>query len=340
MVDAAVISTALEGNGMRRLIYGIAWVAVALGMGLPAEAGHRRGCDIGYEDCAPCAPTYKMVERTIMVPTTEWENRTITVTVCRPEIKERTETIRRVVPEAKDVVRTVTVCVPERRTKEVSYTVLVPEYKDVQNTFTVMVPHQEERTATRVVCRKVPVQETRTVTRDQGRWEFQTVEVPCGTGCDMCDGCAPRRRGLFRRASHCDDCEPCSPPCPPQTTTVTRKVWIPNLVSEEVPYTTYKTERVEQPYTYTVTVCKPEPRTTTSRVRVDRPETRTKEVSFTEIVRKQVDKTFREVSYRTVEEPRTVRYTVLVPHQEERQIRVPVCKWVPKKITCRVPCCD
>jgi hypothetical protein len=322
-----------------------------------AHLGHRRGCADDCGDCAPscgpapCAQAYVNVQRTIMVPTTVWETRTVDVTVCRPETRDRTITVCRCVPERNTYTRAVTICVPERQTKQVSYQVQIPEYKNVNHTYTVMVPHQETRQGTRTVCRQVSSPETRTVMRDRGHWEEKSYQVAL-KACDECDsGCGHHRGLLFRRCAYnsCGDCGGCNDSCDgcnsgcggcdtaPQMVTRTCRVWVPNMVEEKVQVTVCKLVNSTEPYTYSVTVCKPEQRTTTERVCHYRTETRTRDVTYTAMVSKQVNKTFTEVSYKTVQEPKTVKYTVMVPHTEQRQVKTPVCKMVAKTVTCRVP---
>ncbi len=48
--------------------------------------------------------------------------------------------------------------------------------------------------------------------------------------------------------------------CAPATTTVCRRVWVPNIVTEQIPVTTYQNQKSTQEYTYTVTLCRTETR--------------------------------------------------------------------------------
>ncbi len=46
--------------------------------------------------------------------------------------------------------------------------------------------------------------------------------------------------------------------CAPATTTVCRRVWVPNIVTEQITVTTYQNQMSTQEYTYTVTLCRTE----------------------------------------------------------------------------------
>ncbi|RMF59604.1 MAG: hypothetical protein D6743_16055 [Calditrichaeota bacterium] len=341
------------------LLVGVAaLVAVA-----PAVAGHSCGPP-------PCGPSY--VERTVCVPQWVVEKRKVVCTEYRKEQREYKYTVYRCVPETKQVTRQYTVMVPERRQKEVTYTVCkpvvkeveqqytvcVPEWKEVQRTCTVMVPvwkeeqrtctvlvpHKEHRVGTRRICKMVPVTEKRTICRDEGHWEQQLVQVPCGGGL----------LGLF--------C--CAPAC--CTTTVCRNVWVPNIVKQEVEVTVCKPQIVEEQYEYDVIVCKPEQRTYTVKVCSYEPQQRTytaKVCSYRQEVRtrrvklcsyepQKVTRTVEYVvcvpqtreqvcnvtTYKTVAEERTGTCTVLVPHQVEKEVEVKVCRMVPKKVLVPAGC--
>ena len=294
------------------------------------------------------------VEKTIYCP--EWVTETRTVTCCeyKQESREVTETIYRCVPVQKEIQRSCTVMVPEQRVRtcqytvctpvvkqvERQYTVCVPEYRDVERQYTVMVPTQETRQGVRRVCHMVPEEITNTVCVDRGCWQTQMVEVPC----------SPCRRGCFRRrcGSCCGGCGSC---CQPMTTTVCQRVWIPNIVQEEVTCTVYKQQITEEPYEYTVTVCKPETRTCTVKVCEMRQEVRTRTCSVTtyetSVEERQVpytvcvpqEKTWTETvtTYTQVPEEVTRTITVCVPVQVQKEIQVNVCRMVPKTI--QVPVC-
>ena len=80
--------------------------------------------------------------------------------------------------------------------------------------------------------------------------------------CSVAGCCSPRRRacgdsGGCGDCGGCEDCGATAGGCAP-TTTVCQKVWVPNVVTKEVPVTVCKTVVENQPYEYCVTVCKPE----------------------------------------------------------------------------------
>jgi hypothetical protein len=228
-----------------------------------------------------------------------------------------------------------TVCKPVVQEVQQEYTVCVPEWTEVEREYTVMVPHQETRQGVRHRCEMVPEEVTKTVCVDRGHWETQMVEVCC----------APRRCCM---RSCCGGCGCCCQPC---TTTVCRKVWVPNIVEEEVTCTVYKQHMVEEPYEYHVTVCKPETRTCMVKVCNMRQETRTRTCHVTtyetEVMEKEVpytvcvpqEKTWTETVtyYEQVPEEVTRTITVCVPQQVEKEIQVNVCRMVPKTI--QVPVC-
>ena len=72
------------------------------------------------------------------------------------------------------------------------------------------------------------------------------------------------------------DCAPVA-----SAVTCTKSVWVPNIVTEEVPYTVYRQQMESVPYTYTVTVCKPETRTRTVPVTTYNTEERTRNYTVT-----------------------------------------------------------
>ncbi|MEX0793655.1 MAG: hypothetical protein WD045_10995 [Pirellulaceae bacterium] len=300
------------------MIRSAAMLVATVLFGLPQFAdaglrGHGAGCNTGCQTSAPCAPScqptcapapceVQYVEKTVMVPQRSWEVKTVTCTVNRPEMRERTVQVCRRVPETNYVTKQYTVTVPEWQSKTVDYTVSKPVYETKTTTKTVMVPHYEEREATRQVCKMVPTTVTKTVCKDHGTWETK-----CGV--DRCG-------------------------CP-----TTCKVWVPNVVQEEVECTVMKPVMEAQPYTYKVCVMKPEEREHTYQVCNMVTETRQKEVRHMvcrqEVREKQVACT----TYKTVMEDKVVPYCVMVPTQVTKEVRVPVCNMVPKTIQVPVRNC-
>ncbi len=281
-----------------------------------AEAGGRCGCAACVRGPVYCPPTYQTVERVVyrkvMVP----ETRTIHTTEYRPEIKESMYTVHRRVPETHQVTRKVLVTVPVQKTKTVHYNVCRPVWEEVDQQYTVMVPKTETRKGVRTVCRPVQVQTTRKVCRDEGHFENVTCTVPCGHcfhrhGCGACGGC-----GVVE---------------------VTRCVWRPNYVTEDVPVTVWKNNYEQEEYQYNVTVCHPEVHTRKVKVCRYITEPQTKEVAYTCYVQEPRDQTCNVTTYKVVAEQRKRQCTVMVPHQVERQVTVMVCRTVAETISCQVP---
>lgn len=304
----------------------------------------------GGSSCGGCGEV-SYVERTCYVP--EWVTETRTVTVCEytQEPREITETVHQCVPVQKQVQRCATVMVPEQRTKIVQYTVCrpvvheverqftvcVPHWREEPRQYTVMVPHVEKRQGVRRVCQTVTEEVVKTVCVDRGHWETQMVEVAC----------APRRCGLHGRRG-CGSC--CRTCC--YTTTVCQKVWVPNVVEEQVTVTVCRPQIVEEPCEYLVTVCKPEIRTCTVRVCDWKQEVRTmrcpvttyetdvvqKEVAFTVCVPQQKTWTETVTCYETQAQQVTRTITVCVPHQVQKEVQVNVCRMVPTTVQVPVQC--
>ena len=364
---------------LRRSVIGVFTLTLMMSAGWARAAHCTAGC------CAPppCEqPHY--VQKTICVPQWTTETRSVMSTVYDYETRQRTVTRYRCVPETKPVTQTYTVQVPEMRTRTVNYTVQVPVtrhvereysvrvpvYRDVQQTYqvsvpvyrtveqqyTAMVPQQVRRSGVRNVCQTVPVTQTRTICRDRGHWETRQFEVPCRqTGCG----------GLLGRrdCGHCGGCHPCG--C---MTVVCKRVWVPNIVQEQVPVTYYKTQVVQKPYEYIATVCRPETRTRQVRVcdyrseqrtrtvkvceyRVERrtqtvpvchyeTQQRSRQVQYTVCVPQQRTRTYNITTYRQIPEQVTQNYRVCVPRQVQREVQVPVCRMMPKTITVPVACYD
>lgn len=288
----------------------------------------------GGGDCAPgcvsdCGPRYecqyRQVEKTIYVPQVTMETRKVMVTQCRPETRERTVTVYKQVAETKVVSQQRTIQVPEQRSRTETYYVSRPIYKDVKETYTVMVPHQETVQASRTVCKPYPVKMKRTVTVDQGQWEERQVAAK-PVDCGSCGGCGTR--------GSCNGCAS-TPDC---ATTVTRKVWVPNLVEKTEFCTMMKYKNEEVPYEYTHTVCKPEQRSRTVRQYAGcEQEARTREVAYTVCVPKTQTREVPVTTYTCVPTEQKQTCTVMVPYTVEKEVQVPVCRMVAKTIVCKVP---
>ena len=366
----------------------------------PAAAEARHGCSTCATApvCTPAAPCHvepQMVEKTVMVPQWGTETRTVTVTEYVREPHTRTVNVSRRVPRVEQITKEMTVMVPVTKTKDVTETAYVPHYRDVTKEFQVRVPkfrtveqqvtamvpswkevprqytamvsEPQQKTGVRSVCRMVPEVVQKTYTRDEGHWDHVSVEVPV-VSCNV-----PVRRGLFRRGRNdcgtgsCGpvSCDPCGDSCATPKV-VTRKVWVPNVVTETKDVTVMKPQVTQEEYQYTVNVCRPvtktrnvrvcemvpqtktvtrkvceyevQTKTKTMRVCEMKPEPRTRTVHYTVCEPKQVTKTYNVTKYDIVCEPKTVTYTVCVPKQVQKEVNVPVCNMVPKTVMVPADC--
>lgn len=321
---------------MNRLFVWSAFTIAALAVGLTSggNAEARPRCSSGCADCASapsCDVQYQIVQRTVMVPERSWEIRQVPVTVCKPEVRQVAVTVMREVVEVKAVTRQYTVMEKVQKVRVENYAVRTPTYRDVERQVTTMVPEPVARQGVRRVCRPVQVQEMRTVCKDQGHWEERQVTSSCDSSCDSCG----RRCG---RRARCGSCGGCTTPCEP-TVSVCR-VWVPNIVQEQVPVMVTRNQMFDEPYQYTETVCKPVVKTVVERVCEIKVEQKSREVPYVECVPRVETKTEDVKVVRCIPEKQVRDITVMVPHQEMKEIRVPVCRMVPKVIECRVPICN
>jgi hypothetical protein len=274
------------------------FAALALA-GQTAMAGHRHGAACDVPGCVDCAPP-QVVTQTVMVPQTTYKTITVQGLACKPELRQATIMACRLVPETTMVNCLKTVMEPQRRTWTESYTACRMTFETAQQQVTVMVPHRELRQGVRTVCKPVATQVMQTVCKDLGQWTTKSYVDTCG--------------------------------CPQ-----TCQVWLPNIVTEQVPVTVWKPHFVEEPFQYDEIVCKPEVRNVT--VQIPKPiyETKTREVSCVVPVCKQVEAQVPRTTYRKVTEPKVVNYTAMVQVPVTRQVQVPVCTLVPKTVACLVP---
>lgn len=310
-------------------LYAIALLGCWAATATSAEAGiFRRGCgprcappSCGTPACVtPCAAVGghyedRVVTRTVYVREMQTEMRNVCTIVNEPEQRSRTYKVCKRVPYTETLVQEYTVMVQQTQMRTVTQTVYKPVTKNVEQTYTVMVPSQETRTGTRQVPVCEPVTLTRKVCVDRGSWQTREIQVPCGNygysrcgGCGGCGGCAP------------------------QYVTQCVRVWVPNLVTEEVACTVMRTKLVPQDFQYTVTVCKPEQRTRTVQVCETVAEQVTKQVPYTVCVPEKKTRTVEVTKYRDVVEEKTETFTVMVPKQVTKAVAVEVCKMVPKTV--------
>ena len=233
----------------------------------------------------------------------------------------------------KPITRTYTVMETQQRTRVENYVECTPVWRNVERQVTEMIPEQELRQGVRQVCRQVQVQETRLVCKDLGHWEERQVAV--SSPCDSCGGrrgCRSRCGGCGGCASACGGCGSGNAP----TVSVCR-VWVPNVVQEQVPVMVWKSQLVDEPYQYRVTVCKPQVRIVNERVSEIKREQKTRTHNFNVAVPRQMTKVEEVRVVRCVPEQQQRDITVMVPHVELKEVQVQVCRMVPKVITCQVP---
>lgn len=302
------------------------FLAMVFGITTVAGIGTIRGSD----PCPVCNGGYQLVERTIQVPTMVTERRVVQVTECRPEVRQRTVNVQRLIPEMHQVRDVYTLMVPRTETRIETCRVAVPVWREVEQEITVQIPKQEVRQGTRHICRPVQVQETRSVTCDRGHWEDVIVDA----------GCSSYGYGRWHRAFSGVDVANgggYDAGCAPQVTHMVCRVWKPNIVTEEVPVTVWRTETVDEPYEYHVTVFYPEVRSQRVKVCDFVTEEKQREVQVTFCVPERRESVRNVYSYRPIVEPHVEQFIVQVPHVVAKEIEVQVCRMVPKRVVCKVP---
>jgi len=246
---------------------------------------------VPVEKIAP--PTEKVVVPPITSAPTGCCTRTVYVTECVPETYTATRTVYR--SECRTEAYTYYRCetFPEVRERTVCCTRRIPVMK----------------TECRKVCVTVPVCEERTVMKPCYTYQNETTYKcrTCDRGHYECREVYSHRKafsnwfgGLGKRHGHQsnDCCNPCPQQCCEAPCTKTVKVWVPCMVTEQVPVTCCK-----KVCTMVPTVCK---------VTCNRTEWR--------------DQTFQVCTYQCVTESRVEKYTVCctrkVACQGTRQVRV------------------
>ncbi len=128
--------------------------------------------------------------------------------------------------------------------------------------------------------------------------------------------------------------------CDMTTEQKTREVPYVVCVPKQESYTVNKPVWVDEPYSFTVTLCRTETRNRVDNVVEYQSEERTREVPYTVCVPQQRTRTRQVTTVKMVPEQRTDKYTVQVPYPVEKEIQVQVCRMVPKTImvTVAVPC--
>jgi len=320
--------------------------------GLRSSCGQVASCGCApVPTCAaPCATpcATPVTTQKVMVTVYEMVTYDTTVKVCKTVSKPEKYTAYKceIIPVMKKRTVLVNSMVPKTIETTVTRCEWVNVVENVVVTKCICTPVKEERTIIRTEC--VPVVEERTVTRYVTKCEpvttmvsrcvdkgghYECREVACSTGC----GTTSHRGGLFHRHGSCD-CD-CAPVCAPATTTVS--CYVPNLVTEMVPVTTYRnvctpvTEKVK--VTVYKQIQKPEKVMVTvnkySEVKETVPVTRCKQVMKTEKVPCTV--------YECVQTPKEETYTVyeqkMTPYEAERLVYSTIYEDVKVKATRCVP---
>ena len=302
------------------------------------------------EDYWVSVPEPRTREVTDYVSRTVYDTKTREVTVQVPHQETRTAT--RMVCRPYTVMETRTTNALETRVREVPYTAMNPVTRTRTVEYTVSVPHQETRQGTRRVCHWVNEARVRIIHCDEGHWE----EVPCcpigmhsspkfslvnqsvadSDGAKV-DASGPFRLvGLRHRARGFRQEAPCTGGCSVGCTEYSagdccgvpvlqsRRVWVPQIVTKEIPYTVCRPQYHDEPYTYTVTVCRPETRTREESYIECVPEERVRQVSYHVLVPRQHTVSVQRMRL----EPESYTYTTTVCRPETRTETYQECRVV------------
>jgi len=289
----------------------------------------------------------KTVEYSVLVPVES--TKTVEVSVSVPVWNDISENYTVKVPQIIDVPESYQVKVPALRDESFTYTVYVPQTETVtkMQTVTNAVPVTKTKTVTRVV----PVYSTKTLTRDAGHYETVVDEVASaatysseasvsngcnsvvtyrghGNGCGDCApvvssgcGCSPAVSfgggsssvgcGISLSYSDSTANSGCGNVSVPSTRMISKQVWVPNVVSEEVPvvsskstneeiaYTVFEQQSEQIPYECTYIVNKPEVRTGTRQVVDYKMETRERTRKQVKYIDETRTRTRKELTYKT-----------------------------------------
>ena len=292
------------------------WISIYLIIIAVASEVEGASCCIGafgpMNDCGE-APTITgaagCVEQTVMCPTWVTEMQTIECTSYRHEQRTRTCTTYRTVTETKPAVKTKKVMVPFKRAKIVRSVIRKPIYSYETRTYTKMVPCVSMQPSTRMVSQPYVACEMKTVCEDKGHWERRLKVINCG-------------------------------PC--KTMTVCCRVWVPCLVTKQVPVRVCRTRQVEVPCMVPVTTYQPKTCCKTVRIMNYHEEHRTRTKYFTDYRIDTREEPCTITTCHQVPEQHTETYTVCVPYTITKQVPVRVCRMVPTVVSVPTPtcCCD
>ncbi len=170
--------------------------------------------------------TQTVYERSAVTDTIE-EN----YTVAEPYIEKVWETYTESVPYKENVVVSwqSRKQVPRQVTRP--YTVRIPYIENIPRQYEIKVPHTVMKKGIRTVPKQIPQTKYQIVKQDKGHWVTEVSTLPTiEVTSDRC-GCST---------------------CCPQTKTVRKTRWQPNIVTQRIPYTTYETVKQKVPYEYPV----------------------------------------------------------------------------------------
>jgi hypothetical protein len=193
---------------------------------------------------------------------------------------------------------------PTVQTRQVTVYNTVPETRNVVVTRMECVPSVEERTVTRMVASTQPV--TTMVSRcvDRGG-HYECRVVPCDDG-------GRKHRRHHKRGGCEEEC------CPPPVKTVS--VYVPNMVTEQVPCTTYRTVCTPVAEKVRVTVMKAVPRQETVPVTTYKCVPTVQNQNVTVMVSKQVPYEATRNVCVSVPVQQKVTLTRMVPVQVEKEV--------------------
>lgn len=328
--------------------------------------------------CTPLDPGPMQAMKIVMVPRYVTETRQIAATEYRQESRKRAYTVYKTVPVEEERLKTVVEWIPKKETKTVEYTVTIPvkfeetrdltrtkrvwtgeeqQYRvkvptlvEVEEEYTVRAPKLVDETFTYVVQVPVPVTRTllRSVTNIIPVTKIRKVEetVP-----------VTRNRLVNKESGYWENRVEETPQRDGRMKLVSKRVWVPNTIQEEIPvvynkkqlseikYTVYEQRTEKVPYEYTHMCYQRQTRKGVKKKVVYVNETRTRPrlvAEYQDEVRTRVDRklelkdevvstTFPVISYEKEKRAKRVTYTVKVPQTRVKAYKVTRYDRVPEQ---------
>lgn len=210
--------------------------------------------------------------------------------------------------------REYTVKTPVARDVVKPYQVKLPYVEHVPQNYTIRIPYEARETKYREIPKQVPVTKYQMVKRDLGKWVTRTIKVNTyEEGEDLC-GC---------------------PTCCPANRTIRKTIWKPRVVTQKLPYTTFKTVKQRVPYEVPVMKYRQEQRQRMIEITKYRTEVRQaveKQYSFES---SQKTRSYPVTKFRLVRKTRPK--TVTRYREETRTKQIPVNEYVTKPELRRTP---